>query len=429
MDAPNTESGHVFVGAAGLEDFMKLAETEIGGGQFNRETGKFERLDDHPNNDEWVIETADDLDEGQIEPRAWLTPQLCRRNVSVLVAPGGAGKTTLAIALAMSLATGRPLIGEKVHHRARVLLVTAEDGRDELRRRLRAARMHHEIGKLDDWLRMVVLTGRDAAIATMDQGRAIETGNAARIEKIIRDRRIDAVILDPMIKLAGVPENDNTAVDFVMRLLVGIADSCNVAIMLLHHVRKGSLEPGSADAARGAKSLIDAARLAFTIAPMSPEEAKTFGILEAERRRLIRLDNAKANILPPAATARWFRLASVSLGNATPEYPDGDSVQALDTWIPPDAWDGLTNEKLNCILDDIDAGTEGGERYSDNNAAKSRAVWRVVQQHSPEKTEGQCREIIKTWLKTGLLTVVEYTSPRRHEPAKGLAVDVSRRPS
>ena len=67
--------------------------------------------------------------------------------------------------------------------------------------------------------------------------------------------------------------------------------------------------------------------------------------------------------------------------------------------------------------------------YPAYSVSSHRAVWGVVQQHTPDKTEGQCREIVKTWIKTGLLKVVEYQSPTRRATARGLAVDSSKRPS
>ena len=80
------------------------------------------------------------LDLAPIPPRGWLLgTTFCRGFVSSLVAGGGTGKTALRIAQMLSLATGRPLTGEFVFKRCRVLLVSLEDDRDELRRRVRAA--------------------------------------------------------------------------------------------------------------------------------------------------------------------------------------------------------------------------------------------------------------------------------------------------
>jgi hypothetical protein len=46
--------------------------------------------------------------------------------------------------------------------------------------------------------------------------------------------------------------------------------------------------------------MVDAARLCFTLSPMTPEEADRLGVDENDRRSLIRMDSAKVNIAPPA---------------------------------------------------------------------------------------------------------------------------------
>ena len=60
----------------------------------------------------------------------------CRGFASSLLGDGGVGKTALRYAQALSLATGCSLTGEHVFQRCRVLIVSLEDGRDELRRRI-----------------------------------------------------------------------------------------------------------------------------------------------------------------------------------------------------------------------------------------------------------------------------------------------------
>src|SRR5208283_5614809 len=63
-----------------------------------------------------------------IPPREWLYgTRLIRRFVSVLAAPGGVGKSALALGIAAALATGRPILGERVHHSVPVWLLNLED--------------------------------------------------------------------------------------------------------------------------------------------------------------------------------------------------------------------------------------------------------------------------------------------------------------
>jgi len=62
-----------------------------------------------------------------------------------LLGDGAVGKTAVRIVCALSLATGRALLGEYVFERARVLFVCFEDGETELKRRVCAAMLHYGI--------------------------------------------------------------------------------------------------------------------------------------------------------------------------------------------------------------------------------------------------------------------------------------------
>jgi hypothetical protein len=101
-------------------------------------------------------------------------------------------------------------------------------------------------------------------------------------------------------------------------------------------------------------------------------------------------------------------------------------VQAIEGWIPPEAWAGVTDRQIEAILADIATGMPNGQRYSDVGAAKARAAWAVVQRHCPGHNEAQCREVIKTWLKSGVIYNAGYEDPIERKPRKGLHVDRSK---
>ena len=88
----------------------------------------------------------------------------------------------------------------------------------------------------------------------------------------------------------------------------------------------------------------------------------------------------------------------------------------------------MDNGILNVILTAIDAGPGGGARYSDAAAATDRAAWKVVLTHAPNKTEAQARDMIKTWVRNGVLIRKEYEDPERREKAKALHLDTTKRP-
>jgi hypothetical protein len=393
-----------------------------------------EGLREKPQNDHQQTASLDEWDAGEdtgpIPPRGWLlATQFCRKFVSSVIGPGAIGKSALRMLQYLSLMTGRPLTGQHVFHRSRVLLLSFEDDRDELRRRIKAALIRHQI-KHDDirgWF--FCATPKGLKFTEVRQG----SRQAGQLEKVLRDvverRKLDLVALDPFVKTHGLEENDNTAMDFVCDLMAKLAIEYDIAVDTPHHSKKGQQTPGDADAGRGASSTRDAWRLVHTLTVMTEEEAKMFDISEVDRRAYIRLDPAKVNITRNAIKATWFKLVGVSLGNGTPEYPNGDEVQTVESWSPPDAWANLSTVALNAALTEIDAGLANGQRFSSAPAATDRAVWRIVQKHCPDKSETQCRQIVSAWVKTGLLYNQDYEDPISRKTVKGLYVDSTKRPT
>jgi AAA domain len=371
-------------------------------------------------------------DDDQIPPpRGWLLGNsFCRGFVSSLLGDGGVGKTAMRYAQALSLATGRSLTGEHVFQRSRVLIVSLEDGRDEQRRRIKAACLHHGIkrNELKGWLYLAALGKASGKLMTLDpHGRPVLGALAAKLVRTIAARKIDLVILDPFVKAHTINENDNSAIDEVAQILTDMSVKFDIAVDVPHHISKGPADPGNANRGRGASSSKDAFRLVDTATRMSEEEGKAFGLGEVEWRSLIRIDNAKVNIAP-IMSARWFKLVSVNIGNATELYPNGDNVQTVEPWSPPGLFAELSVPVLNAILDDIDAGISDGNRYSDAPNATDRAAWRVIQRHCG-KSEGPARQIIKTWVGSGLLVHKAYENPITRKEVKGLWVDPVKRPS
>jgi hypothetical protein len=365
------------------------------------------------------------------KPRGWLVGNsFARTFISSVIAEGGGGKTALRYAQYLSGATGRELTGEHVFQRIRVLIVSLEDDKEEVKRRVLAGRLHHGIdaSEVRGYLFLSAPGASAGKLMTVDRkGRVVRGTLADALEAAIIRHKIDLVALDPFVKSHGVSENDNKMIDEVVQILSDLATKHNVAVDIPHHVRKGAADPGNADRWRGASSAKDAGRLVSSLTPMTNEEAVAFGVSDEERRFLIRLDNAKVNIAPPSSKAKWFRLVSVNLGNATDLYPNGDDVQTVERWHPPETWEGLDTAILNTVLNTIDRGIEG-ERYSDDNAAKTRAAWKAVQQHAAGKTEAQCREIIRQWIKNGVLVRGTYTSAKDRKERTGLTVVHAKRP-
>jgi hypothetical protein len=265
---------------------------------------------------------------------------------------------------------------------------------------------------------------------TIDKaGRGIRGQLADEIERVIVGRKIDLVGIDPFVKTHSVDENHNALIDDVVQILTDMQAKYNIAIDAPHHTSKGQPEPGNASRGRGASSMANAMRLVYTLTPMTPDEAKAFNIEERARREYVRVDSAKVNITRHLGAAKWFRLVGVPLGNETDMYPNGDEVQAVESWTPPETWADLSNHMVNQILIDIEAGLPNGNRYTDASTAGDREAWKVIVKHAPHKHEYQAREIIRTWVKNGVLIKRDYDNPETRKLVKGLFLDPSKRPS
>jgi hypothetical protein len=330
-------------------------------------------------------------------PREWLLGNtFCREFLSELFGDGAVGKSALRYAQMLALASGRPITGEHIFQRCRVLVVCLEDSRKELRRRILAARKHHgiKLEELDGWLFYVTPKGKDGKLMTLDsKGKTLRGALAGALEEIIKAYAIDLVMIDPFVKAHSVEENANSAIDDVVQVLTDLTEKYNIAADCTHHTSKGSPDPGNADRGRGATALKDAGRLIYTINKMSTQEAERFGLPEKERKQYVRVDNAKVNLLKDAEDATWYRLVSVALGNSTAIYKNGDHVQTVEPWMPPPLWRGVSEEAFNDILAEIDKGLPDGDRYTSGTRTTARSAWPVVADLA-NKTEKQARAII-----------------------------------
>jgi AAA domain len=107
--------------------------------------GKAKQPDSHEDMQELNVWNAGD-DPGPIPPRQWLLAnQFCLGFISSIVAAGGTGKSALRLVQLISLALGRPLCGQHVFRRCRVLIISMEDDDLELKRRIKAALIHFGI--------------------------------------------------------------------------------------------------------------------------------------------------------------------------------------------------------------------------------------------------------------------------------------------
>lgn len=346
--------------------------------------------------------------EEDIPPRKWLYGRhLIRKFLSLDIAAGGIGKSSVKVVEALAMTTGRALLNKEVFEGPlNVWLYNLEDPNEETERRLVAAAKRFEINPEDVGNRLYVDSGRDSPIIIAE-----ETGDGARICRPVVDaviaqlleRKIDVLILDPFVSSHAISENDNRAIDMVAKEWSRIADICDCSINLVHHVRKQNGTEVSAESSRGAISLIGAARSVIVYNRMTKEEGERAGIEPDKRSFYFRTSNDKANLSPPQS-ADWHRMNNVDLAN-------GDSIGVCCPWLWPDSFDGVTTGHLKRVQ----AAVAEGEFRAD---VRSKDKWignlisDVCDIEMP-KGQGRVKDILKQWFETDMLRIVEKNDAQR----------------
>lgn len=260
-----------------------------------------------------------------IAPREWVyDTHLIRKFVSLTVSPGGLGKSSLALVEALSLVTGRALLKDAVLHEGplRVWYWNGEDPQQETERRVMAACKHYGISADAIGGRLFTDSGRDTplVLGELDKGQIIINDDLfVEIEDAMIRDKIDVFMADPFVSAHRLGENDNNAIDALIKRLGRLSDRTNSAVEIVHHVRK----PSSADAvtdvndARGASALIGGVRSARVLNVMPEDIAGPAGISSDVIKRYFSVSDGKANMSPKAGEARWRYLESICLDNQT----------------------------------------------------------------------------------------------------------------
>jgi RecA-family ATPase len=197
------------------------------------------------------------------------------------------------------VATGRPLLGDTVHHQGNVVFLSLEDPPDEFDRQLAAACAHHGVAKGEIEGRIKARFGRvrPVVMAALGEGGHVLFPDRDEIIRRVQEAGGAALLeVDPWVNSHEIDESKNPQVAAAMRAWIEVAEACGCAVLLVHHTRKGKQERGQADAARGAGALINAARVAATLYAMDEEEAEEFDLLPEEAKLHVRLDPAKSNL-------------------------------------------------------------------------------------------------------------------------------------
>lgn len=218
-------------------------------------------------------------------PRDFALPCLRIGTVGGLVSPGGAGKSMLAMQLALAVATGLDAIpglfvrpGWQGLKAGGVFYASFEDGEEDAGGRL------HSI-----WHSLGPAANRDA-LAAAEANLAVDTLTGVRppdllteewadwLDEACRGRRL--VILDTLRMAHLSDENDAGAMSRLLAIMQGAAVRRRSSVLFLHHTSKAATMSGQGaaqQAARGSSVISDNARGQFYIQGLGEADARGDG--------------------------------------------------------------------------------------------------------------------------------------------------------
>ncbi|MDA3919942.1 MAG: AAA family ATPase [Salinisphaera sp.] len=353
--------------------------------------------------------------------RRWLVDGLVPAGiVGAVSAAGGAGKTFLIMQMGVSVSCGAPFMGASIPDPGGVLMLTAEDDRDEIHRRLWAIVQSMKFdGDLTDADIELIESqffidsriGRDDRL-TREIDRDIEpTLIGDRIIALVQqlERPIKLIVLDPLSRFRGGEENSNSHATAFVRQVERIARETGATVLVAHHVAKNTWRASDGlhqDGMRGASALIDGFRFGLGMATLRKDEASKFNVDPDDARQYVRAEPIKQNG-GAMWDGAWLKrgeggvLALTDLqpkksGKSDAEAEDcyQDTVAKLKTLVrrAQESGNPLTMRRLR------DYAGRGGVFDMGDQRLRGMAKRAIQESHISEHTpEGATHAVLRTW--------------------------------
>lgn len=172
--------------------------------------------------------------------------------VTCLAGHGGSGKTLWAMNLMASAALAgtrleRQFIGRRVRPGISVALLAEDDAHECARRMKRVARaIPAPLSDIAGFVRILPLVGEDATLVTFTPGSPdpIKTVLWQQVEALIEEEIPSLLVLDFAAAIYGGDEIKRDQVAAFMRLLNGLAQKHNLAVLLLVHPSVDGMKNG-----------------------------------------------------------------------------------------------------------------------------------------------------------------------------------------
>jgi RecA-family ATPase len=333
-------------------------------------TEKIESIKQEFNINDWrLVENY----QGEPEPINWLVENIFPQQTPILLAAqGGLGKSFLALQLALEVAkpdkgeamnTKRAFGGRVIGH-GHSVFITAEDSYNSLHRRLEGLDPNNLRKTYGGNISVIPMAEIGGPMPIVTGGHVPELTAFFEVlkEQLLKIDNLKLVIVDPLQAFVAADITANPEVgQFVWSALSNIAYETGASVLVTHHMRKDGMNKikGPADAReaiRGSTALVDGARLAYALWPVSNELGRAIATkldMEYEENRVVQGAVCKSNDQADfAVTTYWREDTGVlrDVGHLDIGELDYDS--------------GLTTDQAKQALREIDMAFNDGKPFS-----------------------------------------------------------------
>lgn len=256
------------------------------------------------------VETSESVDWHPVDLATWLREPapdyeyifqdvLPKGIVAALAAPGGKGKSMLALQLCVSAAIGKTILPSFTPSGPmKVMALLGEDAEEITRRRLHSMAQLYVLTTDEERLlneNLFLFPHQSEALMVKKRDALEQTPRCRWLRKFVHEHEIQLLVLDPKARWAILEENSNDQATAFVTCLEEIVKPIGGTVLITHHIRKESANSGSASGVRGASAFVDSSRLVITM--VTPKKKSGDAVLNSanDDQSYIELRISKAN--------------------------------------------------------------------------------------------------------------------------------------